>query len=746
MTVVAVMVGRDEGRVCLIVRSVEHRDRVERPNTDRTHRDCVERCGVSYLYPDVSSGSRRSPPVLMATISAAPSEALEPVPAARLGVFTSEQSPWRLVTLSMLMLFVELALIRWTAANNVHLANITNFVLLASFLGIGVGFLLAGRRRSLFRVAPVSLAVLVAFALAFPVKLVTLEGPHEFEGISGHYPLSQWVSLPVIFVLVVLVMAGLGQATARTFANFEPLDAYRFDIIGSLVGIALFSGLSFIGLPPIAWGAVVAALFVLLLGIRPQWWQWVAIAAVVVMLLLESLSAVDIWSPYYKITAIQPPGTHGELSVSANNIPHQTLYPISTLHRIESFYFFLYRHVSRSSLSNVLVIGAGTGNDVAVALSEGARHVDAVEIDPDLVKLGKEYNPEHAYQSPRVTIHIDDGRSYLQNTDQRYSLILYALPDSLTALTGQSAPVGLENYLLTTQGIQVAKDHLVPGGTFVMYNYYQPFLINRYATALDSVFGSRPCVELGNTLSGRQQAVLTVGSSGQTPNCSSFWSGHRVAAVSDDRPFPYLPTPSIPILYLWVMGLILAASLVAVRIAGGPFRRMGQFADLFFMGAAFLLLESKNIVQFALLFGTTWYVNSLVFAGVLLSVYAAVETARHVKLPPPILLYVALLVALVVSYVVPQGSLLNLPVVVRFVAATALAFAPIFLANLVFAPRFQNVGSSTTAFGASLLGAIVGGVLEYLSLITGFRFLLVVVAVLYGLAFVFGRRHLAAPT
>ena len=143
-------------------------------------------------------------------------------------------------------------------------------------------------------------------------------------------------------------------------------------------------------------------------------------------------------------------------------------------------------------------------------------------------------------------------------------------------------------------------------------------------------------------------------------------------------------------------------------------------------------------------FGTTWYVNSLVFAGVLLSVYAAVETARHVKLPRPIVLYGALLVALVVAYVVPQGSLLSLPVVARFLAATALAFAPVFLANLVFAQRFKRTGSSTTAFGASLLGAIVGGVLEYLSLITGFRFLLVVVAVLYGLAFVFGRRHLTA--
>ncbi len=671
-----------------------------------------------------------------------------PQPIAWPAAFTFERSPWRLVSLSMLTLFLELALIRWTAANNVHLSNIPNFVLLASFLGIGVGFLRAHSSQNLFRLAPTTLAVLVAFALIFPVKLVTLHGPHAFEGLSGHHPLSQWVSLPVIFALVVLVMAGLGQAVARSFAHFKPLDAYRFDIIGSIGGIALFSALSFVGLPPIAWGAVVAALFVLLLGIKERWWQWGIIAAVVLMLLAESLSSVDVWSPYYKITTSRATTTvdghsYRGVSVSANNIPFQTLYSVSTLHKIEPFYFFPYRHVTRSSLSDVLVIGAGTGNDVAVALSAGARHVDAVEIDPELVALGKRNNPEHAYESRRVSVYVDDGRAFIQDAKTRYSLILYALPDSQTALTGQSAPVGLENYLLTTQAIQVARSHLAPGGTFVMYNYYQPFLLDRYATTLDDVFGSRPCVEVGNTLGGRDQAVLTVALDGNTPSCSSFWNGEEVAPVSDDRPYPYLLVPSIPNFYLLVLGLILAASLLVVRVASGPLRKMAPFVDLFWMGAAFLLLESKNIVQFALLFGTTWFVYSLVFAGVLLSVYAAIETARHVKLPRPMLLYFALLVSLGASFVVPQESLLDLPVVLRFVAATALAFAPIFIANLVFAQRFKDVGSSTTAFGANLLGAIVGGVLAYLSLITGFRFLLVVVAVLYGLAFAFGRRHLA---
>ena len=47
---------------------------------------------------------------------------------------------------------------------------------------------------------------------------------------------------------------------------------------------------------------------------------------------------------------------------------------------------------------------------------------------------------------------------------------------------------------------------------------------------------------------------------------------------------------------------------------------MIRYTDLFCMGAAFLLLETKSVVQFALLFGTTWFVNALVFLGVLLSV------------------------------------------------------------------------------------------------------------------------------
>jgi hypothetical protein len=131
-----------------------------------------------------------------------------------------------------------------------------------------------------------------------------------------------------------------------------------------------------------------------------------------------------------------------------------------------------------------------------------------------------------------------------------------------------------------------------------------------------------------------------------------------------------------------------------------------------------------------------------VFLGVLLSVLVAVAVSRRVTFKRPALLYGVLLAALALAFVVPPDRLLDLAVVPRFVVAVTLAFFPIFTANLVFTQRFKATSSSTVAFGANLLGAMVGGLLEYTALITGFRGLLVLVALAYGLAFVTGRKHL----
>jgi hypothetical protein len=144
------------------------------------------------------------------------------------------------------------------------------------------------------------------------------------------------------------------------------------------------------------------------------------------------------------------------------------------------------------------------------------------------------------------------------------------------------------------------------------------------------------------------------------------------------------------------------------------------------------------VVQFALLFGTTWFVNALVFGGVLLSVLAAIEVARRWRARRPSLLYLALLAALAVAWLLPAHLLLQLDFWPRLVVAAAVAFLPIFLANLVFAGRFRDVGDPTGAFGANLLGAMLGGLVEYAALVTGYQALLLLVAALYGLAWWLG--------
>ncbi|MBI3647913.1 MAG: spermidine synthase [Actinobacteria bacterium] len=649
----------------------------------------------------------------------------------------------RLFLASFLMLFVELVLIRWLGAYVVYLSYFSNFVLLGSFLGIGIGFI-RGPRGDWFKWSPVLLASTLALSRIFPVSIDRTGGQILFFGTFHRSGLPVWITLPVVFVIVAATMAAIGQGVAVRFARFPPLEAYRLDILGSIAGIATFSLMSLAGAPPVAWCAVIAAIFIAVLRPSISMLQVVALATLLLISGRDLLDAGVTWSPYYRITYGEI-GT-GAVEVLVNGIPHQTITTIELRRQTEPTYFIPYERAVGNPLDRVLIVGAGTGTDVAIALSEGAKHVDAVEIDPKLFRLGKDLNPGHPYQDPRVSVHVGDGRAFLEQTDGTYDLILFALPDSLTLVSGQSS-LRLESYLFTEEAMQAARDRLAPGGVFAMYNYYRtPWLVDRLANTLDEVYGHPPCFDSSQRVG--YLALLTTSIDSAAVDCPRPWAPLDppvTAPATDDRPFVYLRTASIPPLYTVALSLILLASVIAVRAVSGPFGSMRAYADLFFMGVAFLLLETKNVVQFALLFGTTWFVNALVFGGILVTVLMAIEVAKRVRLRRPARLYGLLAVAVAVAYLVPVERLLDLGTVPRFLIATALAFAPIFFANLVFAERFQNVESSTSAFGANLLGAMVGGCLEYGALVIGYRALLIVAAALYGLAFLTGRKFLRAP-
>jgi hypothetical protein len=649
----------------------------------------------------------------------------------------------RLVLLSFLMLFTELALIRWTGSNVIYLSYFSNFILLGSFLGIGIGFLRARARTNLFPYAPIALAFFVGFVLIFPVEIDRSGSDLIYFGAFRPTGLPLWLTLPLIFGAVAAVMAFIAEGVGRTFAEFEALEAYRLDIAGSLCGIAAFSLLSFAWAPPVAWGLVAAVMFAVLLPQTPRWTlraaQAVALVGLVFMLGRESLVPEWSWSPYYKIDVHREAKGPYLYTISANGVPHQAIIATKDRQAAEPIYFLPYQHIAGNRLRNVLIIGAGNGNDVATALAMGAQHVDAVEIDPRLLDLGRKLHPDHPYADPRVDAHVNDGRAFLEQTDTAYDLIVFALPDSLTLVAGQSS-IRLESYLFTREAISAARDHLAPGGAFSMYNYYRErWLVDRYAGTLAGVFKATPCLD---DVGSGQLAALTVTLTPTDLSCATPWkaAGEVPAPATDDHPFPYLRQAGLPPFYLLTIGLILVASLVLVRGVAGSLRPMRSYLDLAAMGAAFLLLETKNVVQFALLFGTTWFVNALVFGGVLVSVLAAIEVARRWRVARPSGLYLALLAALAVAWLVPAPVLLHLDFWPRLVLATTVAFLPIFLANLVFAGRFREVGDSTGAFGANLLGAMVGGLIEYVALVTGYQALLFVVAALYGVAWWLGQR------
>jgi len=651
------------------------------------------------------------------------------------------------------MLFLELSLIRWLGANVVHLSYFSNFVLLGSFLGIGLGFLRASGPahpdRPLPFYSPVALLGLMGFVSAYPVTVDRNSSQLIFfSSLQASGP-PIWLTLPCIFLAVAAVLAGPGEMVGACFRQLPRLDAYRFDLLGSIAGIATFTGLSFLDAPPLVWFGIVCVLFIALMG-RFAASVTVTLAIALFLLLVYPLrhDTGVFWSPYYKVsTSAVSDGNGGTAwEVNVNGVPHQRLTSAATRAKEEPWYLEPYNRIPATP-KNVLIVGAGTGTDVAIALAQGVQHVDAVEIDPTLLRFGRQHDPDGAYQDPRVTSHVNDGRAFLEQTKTKYDLILFALPDSLTLVSGASS-LRLESYLFTKQAVETARSHLAPGGAFSMYNFYrEQWLVDRLAGTVADVFGHDPCIY--DQQAAESLAVIVSGLTPADQRCAQTWvrPASTPPPATDDKPFLYLKDSSIPSLYLTALALIIAGSAIAIggvllanSIAGGKGARrrfgaqlagMWGYRDLFLLGAAFLLMETRSVTSFALLFGTTWVVNALVFGGVLVAVLAAVEFTRRFPTPPIQIMYALLIAGLALNWFVPTSWLLSLGFLVRLVVAVFIAFLPIFAANIIFAKRFSETADAALSFGTNLLGAMLGGCLEYLSLVFGYHALLILAAALY---------------
>jgi hypothetical protein len=390
-------------------------------------------------------------------------------------VITTFRSRFRadghLVFVSLFILFLELACIRWFPAHVLFLTFFTNTVLLASFLGISLGCLGTKHKRSYFDWTPFLLAVAVIIALLVEVirghwgniinagnqevspPLVYFGTEHNEADLAGFIIPIELVE-GVFFLLIALVFVGPGQELGRSFNRIpNRVSAYTLNILGSLVSIVLFAACSWWELTPFWWFLPVIITF--------GYWQflrsktkdlpirWAILAAMLVAVSLSSdkdgvirpTQYQNLWSPYYRIQ-YWPSNQYLEV----NQIGHQMM--LSRNHKTPEYSlpYFLNRDGGGRPFKNVLIIGAGSGNDVSHAIQWDVAHIDAVEIDPTIQRLGRENHPDRPYQDPRVTIYLDDGRNFLRSTKKQYDLIIYALVDSLV-LHSSYSNIRLESYL-----------------------------------------------------------------------------------------------------------------------------------------------------------------------------------------------------------------------------------------------------------------------------------------------------------
>jgi hypothetical protein len=669
---------------------------------------------------------------------------------------------------SFVALYFELIVIRYLSTEIRVFAYLKNLALIASFFGIGLGMVLEKAPSTLKRRFPwiaATLFLLITFAPVLKLTYLPLPSFDYFVFSPSFGALwSNWlVFFPLMLIYIVCVMgilylvvaffAVLGRLVGERLKEFPSLQGYGINLAGSLAGIAVFTVLSFTGLPPVVW-VLLGFLALVPFFLR----QWLALAIFALTVCAMAIPQPHTyWSPYYRITLTEAPPPPGwprpaAYFVDVNHDYHQKMldlspeftgrFPDAEPNRSgRPTYELPYRLVPHPG--RVLVVGAGTGNDVAAALRHGATNVDAVEIDPFILGLGRKYHPEHPYDSTRVSIYVDDARAFFKKTNQKYDLIVFGYLDSHTLVTAFSS-IRLDNYVYTLESFRQARSLLRENGTLVLaFGGGRTFISDRLFATLAEAFHAPPLAYL--TGYDHDGVVFVEGKAaesnliGEYPEISKELESHQASTLiaTDHWPFLYLRSRTVPLAIWSVLALFLFfAARTLQRTA--PIRHLAsrQGLHLFFLGAGFLLLETKGVTELSLLFGSTWIVNAIVIAafltmGLLANTFISFRpVSRGVAYP-------LLFIILAVGVFVPYSLLGVLPATARALAGATLAGLPVFFSGLIFSRSFRDVAHPAQALGINLLGAVVGGVLENLVMVGGTPILGLLALLLYGMSAAF---------
>ena len=693
---------------------------------------------------------------------------------------------WRALALwSLLSLFMELLMIRWVSSEIRIFAYFKNFVLIACFLGFGLGCYLSRKKINLLLMLAPLLVLTVLVQLPWtPLRFAISQLP-AFVGASAGvqvWGVPSVLTLPAlavaaaiivpIFGLITFFFVPMGQLVGWYLENARRGTlAYSVNVLAALCGIIAYTVLCFLSQPPAAWFLAGGALLVLLLWSVPRL-RWASFVAMVLcfglLMVSPQKNAKVYWSPYQKL-ALGPWGINGQTLgyfLNTNDSWYQQVLDLSPQFvqshpwlfkdvPIEWNAYNIPYHFYRNP-GSVLILGSGMGNDVAAALRNGPSQVTAVEIDPLILKLGKEYHFEKPYDSPRVHPVNDDARSYVENTGDRFDLIVFSLLDSHTT-SSYYTNIRIDNYVYTIEALQAAKRLLKNDGVFIVkFQVETPWIAGRLHSLLTQVFGQEP-VQLQNdssayTTGGR---FFITGSQQQIeramddPALAKYVSQHRnlpmenAPVTTDDWPYFYQRAPGLPLPIIVISAVLIFLCVMLLRDMGTPIRSIAW--HFFFLGAGFMLLEAQIISKIALLFGTTWLVNSIVIAGLLLLILAANAVAGLKPDFSVTIAYIGLLTTLLIGFLVPVRAIFFASISARILASILVLCLPVFFAGIIFIRSFAQAGFAAEALGSNLLGAMIGGMLESASLWTGIRSLALLAAALYVVSWIALRVRESSP-
>ncbi|HEX7677637.1 MAG TPA: hypothetical protein VF713_05905 [Thermoanaerobaculia bacterium] len=665
-----------------------------------------------------------------------------------------------LVTFSILAL--ELAVIRWMAQQITLFAYLGSVLLIGAFLGMGLGVALGRRRPELFGLALPALAILSA-VLAFSEKLHILHTRFPGRavamwGMDGAKSFASSLAIIVaLFSAVVIVFLLAGTRVGEIFASSEALDAYSIDLAGSFAGVVAMAIVSSAQTPPPVWFALGG---IPLAWVSRRWSSWVALGALLLFTTLSIRGAI--FSPYYRIDLDRANDVTGApIRLSVNRDFHQYVHDFSSRHlndpalpagvranlRSAEFTYRLPFALAPHH-DNALVVGAGTGNDVAAALRQGFGEVVSVDIDPRIIEIGKALHPERPYDNPRTVPVVNDARAYFERTDKQFDVVDFGLLDSHAVFSAMSS-LRLDNYVYTVEAMRSAWRHVrTPGLMSVSFSIGdREWLSDRLYKIVRDATGVDPVIVPHAIQRGRFY-IVTKGIEPRELAARARLrtlpppDTERVESATDDWPFLYLNPGEVPVGYIAMIAAILVIGVAGSRVAFGAemFRGHAFNPLLFVMGAAFLLIETRSVTDLSLLFGSTWAVNAAVFAGVLAVVFVANAVVRRGRAPGISVIFGLLFASLLLNYFLRPDQLLTLPVVLRSILGPLLAALPIGFAGIIFSTIFARSSNPSAALGSNLLGAVVGGCLEFLSMATGLRALTLLALVFYLLALLLYRR------